>query len=63
MDVKIVFLNGHLFEEVYMFKLKAHEIKEKENMVCRLKKSLCGFKQALREFLEFDEVVTSFIFK
>ena len=50
MDVKIVFLHGDLQEEIYMQQPKGFEEKSKANLVCRLKKSLYGLKQALREW-------------
>ena len=36
MDVKTVFLNGDLYEEVYMQQPKGFVVDGKENMVCRL---------------------------
>ena len=38
MDVKTVFLNGNLEEEVYMDQPEGFSIKGKEHMVCQLKK-------------------------
>ena len=46
MDVKTVFLNGDLSEEVYMSQSEGFKEKGKENMVCRLKRSIYGLKQA-----------------
>lgn len=60
MDVKIVFLNGQLLEEVYMFQLGSFETKGKEHMVCKLKKSFYALKQALKMVLRFVEVVLQF---
>ena len=44
MDVKTAFLHGNLDEEIYMEQLEGFKIKGKENLVCRLKKSLYGLK-------------------
>ena len=48
MDVVTAFLNGKLDEEIYMQQPEGYQISGKENLVCRLKKSLYGLKQALR---------------
>ena len=45
MDMKTAFLNGNLEEEVYMHQLEGFSVKEKEHMVCKLKKSIYGLKQ------------------
>ena len=46
MDVKTTFLNGDLSEEVYMSQPEGFKENGKENMVCRLKRSIYGLKQA-----------------
>ena len=46
MDVKCAFLNGYLNEEIYMYKPKCFV--SNPYLVCRLKKSLYGIKQAPR---------------
>ena len=46
MDVKIAFLNGNLKEEIYMMQPKGFIAKNQEHMVCKLKISIYGPKQA-----------------
>ena len=46
MDVKIIFLNGLLQEEVYLEQPQGFEVYERDSHVCRLKKALYGLKQA-----------------
>ena len=48
MDVKIVFLNGVINEEVYIEQPEGFVIKDKNLYVCKLKKALYGLKQAPR---------------
>lgn len=43
MDVKNVFLNGDLYEEVYM--IPPSDVPHKLGKVCKLKKTLYGLKQ------------------
>jgi hypothetical protein len=64
MDVKTTFLNGDLLDNVYMAQPKCFTIKGKEHMRCYLRKSICGLKQASRQwYLKFDETIRSFGFK
>ena len=44
LDVKTAFLHGDLEEEIYMEKPEGYEVKGKEKLVRRLKKSLYGLK-------------------
>ena len=46
MDVKTAFLNGDLYENVYMAQPKGFVVEGKKHMGCRLKKSIYGLKQA-----------------
>lgn len=48
MDVKTVFLNGAIEDEVYIEQPEGFETHENKSHVCRLKKTLCGLKQAPR---------------
>ncbi|KAK8916316.1 hypothetical protein KSP39_PZI023164 [Platanthera zijinensis] len=55
MDVKTAFLHGDLEEEIYMRQPEGFEAKGKEDLVCRLKKSLYGLKQSPRMWYQkFD---------
>ena len=47
-DVTTAFLNGTLEEEVFMRQPEGFEAKGKENLVCRLKKSIYGLNQSPR---------------
>ena len=58
MDVKTAFLNGDLHENVYMMQLEGFVMEGKEQMRCKLKKSIYGLKQASKQwYLKFDEVI------
>ena len=64
MDVKTAFLNGDLYENVYMTQPIGFKVDGKEHLVCKLKKSIYGLKQASRQwYLKFDIVVTTNGFK
>ena len=63
MDVKTAFLNGDLNEEVYMIQPEGFVANDSGKLVCRLKKSIYGLKQASRQwYLKFHSVVTSYGF-
>jgi len=46
MDVVTAFLAGDLEEEIYMEQPKGFEVETDEDLVCLLRKSLYGLKQA-----------------
>lgn len=45
-DVKTTFFHGELKENICLHQLEGYEILGKENIVCRLQKSLYGLKKA-----------------
>ena len=64
MDVKTAFLNGDLYENVYMAQPEGFAVQDKEHLGCRLKKSIYGLKQASRQwYLKFDQIIRQFGFK
>ena len=64
MNVNTAFLNGDLEENVYMAQPKGFVIEGKEQMGCRLKKSIYALKQASRQwYLKFDQTIRNFGFK
>ena len=44
LDVKTAFHHGDLEEDIYMYHPECYVVKDKENQVCKLKKSLYGLK-------------------
>ena len=64
MDVKTTFLNGNLEEEIYMKQPEGFSSSEGKHLVCKLKKSIYGLKQASHQwYLKFHEVITSLGFE
>nr|CAD40121.3 OSJNBa0061C06.5 [Oryza sativa Japonica Group] len=60
MDVKTAFLHGELEEDIYMEQPEGFVVPGKENLVCRLKKSLYGLKQSPRQWYKrFDSFMLS----
>ena len=48
MDVKTAFLNDNLEEEIYILQPESFIAKNQKHMVCKLKMSIYGLKQASR---------------
>jgi Reverse transcriptase (RNA-dependent DNA polymerase) len=64
MDVKTAFLNGKLDEIIYIVQLSHFEMKDPKDMVCQLKKSIYGLKQASWQwYFKFAQVIVSFGFE
>ena len=61
MDVKTAFLNGNLNKEVYIDQPMGFIEKGKEHVMCKLKRSIYGLKQASRKwYLNFNDIIVSF---
>ena len=64
MDVKNAFHNGNLEEKIYMMQSKGFIAKNQEHMVCKLKRSIYGLKQASKSWnIKFDQAIKSFGFE
>ena len=48
LDVKTSFLHGDVEEDLYMIQPEGFTVQGQENLVCKLRKSLYGLKQASR---------------
>ncbi|XP_021625006.1 uncharacterized protein LOC110624198 [Manihot esculenta] len=58
MDVKTIFLNGNLLEDVYMIQPESFESKKFSNKVYKLQSSIYGLKQTSQSWnICFDEIV------
>ena len=63
MESKMAFLNGELEEEVYMSQSEGFSLLENGQLVCRLRKSIYGLKQASCQwYFKFHGVISSFGF-
>ena len=64
LDVKTAFSNSNLEEEIYMMQPEGFIAKNQEHMVCKLKRSIDGLKQASRAWnIRFDQAIKSFGFE
>ena len=64
MDDKTAFLHGYLEEVIYMAQPEGYVETGKENLVCRLKKSLYGLKQSPRQWYKrFDSYMLKINFR
>jgi hypothetical protein len=60
LDVKTTLLHSDLDEEIYMEQLEGFTSPGREHLVCRLRKSLYGLKEAPRQwYKKFDDFVQS----
>ena len=58
LDFKTAFLHGNLEEEIYMHQPEGFEVKGKEELVNKLKKSMYGLKQTPRQwYKKFESFV------
>jgi len=58
MDVRIVFLNEELNEEIYIDQPLGFETKGQKHTVCKLKRSIYGLKQASRQWnIKFHQAI------
>ena len=63
MSVRIAFLNGDLNEVIYMVSPEGLVMHHKD-LVCKLKRSIYGLKQASRQwYLKFHQVTLVMVFK
>ena len=59
--IKTTFLDDNLDESIYMIQLDGFIAKSKENLVCKLHKSIYGLTQAYDSWNKcFDEAVKTF---
>ena len=64
MDVKTAFLNGDIDETFYMVQPENFVSGDTKRMVCKLKKSIYGLKQASRQwYYKFHQVIISYGFE
>jgi len=62
-DIRTIFFNGDLVEEIYMIQLKNYVQLGEKTLVCRFKKSLHDIKQATTQWnIKFDTFFRESIF-
>ena len=58
LNVNTIFLHSDLEEKIYMSQLTGVKAVGKEHIICKLKKSLYGLKQTLRQWYKcFDSFI------
>ena len=63
-NVKTTFLNGDINKMIYMMQLENFVSGYTKSMVCKLKKSIYGLKQASRQwYYKFHQIIVSFGFE
>jgi len=64
MDIKTTFFNEDIDETIYMVQQKNFVSGNSKSMICKLKKSIYGLKQASRQwYYKFHQVITSYGFE
>jgi hypothetical protein len=64
MDIKTTFLNGNLYENIYIAHHKGFIVEGNESLRCHLTKSIYRLKHASSQwYLKFDEIIRKFGFK
>ena len=63
MDIKTVFLNGFLEEELYMMQPEGFVNPKGANKICKLQQSIYGLVQASQSWnIRFDELIKAYSF-
>jgi ATP-binding cassette subfamily B (MDR/TAP) protein 1 len=64
LNVKTAFLHGKLDDKIYMNQPEGFIVPSKEDLVCKLKRSLYGLKQSPRQWYKrFDSFMLAHGFK